>query len=132
MSGNESIVVVGKLSRDPELKFAASGTAVCKLSIPTDRKVGEERKTVWWNVTVFGKAAESAGQNLRKGSVVKVEGVLGVDKETMCPRVFTSGADQTPRSVCELVASQLVYIDNFGGGEKKEKPDAATQDEFPF
>jgi single-strand DNA-binding protein len=131
MSGHETIIITGKLSKDPEMKYTAAGLAVTRFSIPTDRKVGEERKTVWWNISAFGKAAESAGKNLHKGSVVRVEGVVGVDKETMTPRVYEK--DGSWRSVCELSANVLTFLDNFGATEdKKEDASGATQGEFPF
>lgn len=131
MSGHESLIVIGKLSRDPELKYNAAGTAVARFSIPVDRKVGEERKTVWWNITTFNKTAESVGQNLHKGSLVRAEGVLGVDKDSMTPRLYEK--DGSSHSVCEMIANQLTYLDNFGAGKKEESGEArSTQAEFPF
>lgn len=130
MSSHESVVIVGKLSRDPELKYSASGKAVAKFSIPVDRRSGGERKTVWWNVVSFEKTAESVKENLHKGSVVRVEGVVGVDADTMNPRVYEQNGAH--KSVLELIANRVDYIDNFGGGEKKADAPVATQDEIPF
>lgn len=130
MSGHESHIIVGKLSRDPELKYSSNGTPVARFSIPVDRRVGEERKTAWWNIVVFGKIAESAKQNLRKGSIVRAEGVVSVDSETMCPRVFESSGSY--RSSLEMIANSLTYIDNFGGGEKKAEGSDARQETLPF
>jgi len=130
MSGHETTIVTGKLSRDPEMKYTASGLAATNLSIPIDRKVGEERKTVWWNITTYGKTAESAKINLRKGSLIRAEGLFSVDKETMCPAVFEK--DGVHRSSLRLIANVLTYLDNFGGSEKADKPSDAIQDEIPF
>ncbi len=131
MSGHASIVVVGKLSRDPETKYTSSGMAVTKFSLPVDRKVGEERKTEWWNVTTFDKVAVHAGENLHKGSVVRVEGVFGVDRETMCPRVFEK--DGVHRSSLDLIANAVTFIDNFGKSQDKgQAHDGSAQEEFPF
>lgn len=130
MSGHETTAITGKLSRDPEMKYTAAGLAVTNFSIPVDRKVGEERKTAWWNINVYGKAAESAKTNLHKGSVVRVEGLINLDKETMCPAVYEK--DGVHKSSLKLNANVLSYIDNFGNVEKTEKVDAATQDEIPF
>lgn len=126
MSGHEETIVIGKLSKDPELKYTAAGLAVTRFSIPVDRKVGQERKTVWWNVLTYDKIAEGAHKNLHKGSLVRVSGVLGVDKETMNPEIYEK--DGVHKSSLKLVAHSLAYLDNFGNAEK---PDA-TQDEIPF
>lgn len=127
MSGHETVVITGKLSRDPETKFSASGTQVTKFSIPVDRKVGDERKPVWWNIVTLGKLAESAHKNLHKGSIVRVEGLMSVDSDTMCPRVFEHEGQH--RAKAEMVVNVMTFIDNFGGGEAKP---AAEQDELPF
>lgn len=130
MSGHETTIITGKLSRDPEMKYTAAGMAVTNFSIPVDRKIGEERKPAWWNISTYGKIAESANANLHKGSVVRVEGLIAVDKETMSPSVYEK--DGVHRSSLRLNANVLTYLDNFGSSEKEEKPNAAVQDEIPF
>lgn len=130
MSGHETTVVTGKLSRDPEMKYSASGVAVTNFSIPVDRKVGEERKTVWWNISVFGKTAESAKKNLHKGSVVRAEGTVAVDKDTMTPAVYEK--DGVHRTSMRLNANTLAYLENFGNTENPNGAPAAEQEEIPF
>ncbi len=130
MSGDAKITLVGTLARDPETKYTASGMAVTKFSIPVDRNVGGEKKTEWWNVACFDKLAISAGENLHKGSVIKAEGVFGIDRETMCPRVFEK--DGVHRSALDLTANSLTFLSNFGKTEGKEKSSGSSQEELPF
>src|SRR5256886_11068989 len=72
-------ILVGRLGRDPETKYTGGGTAVANLSIATDEtfkdKNGEKQKrTEWHRIIVWGKQAEIAGQYLKKGALVFVEG----------------------------------------------------------
>jgi len=72
-------ILVGRLGRDPETKFTGGGTAVANLSIATDEtfkdKNGEKQKrTEWHRIVVWGKQAEIAGQYLKKGALIFVEG----------------------------------------------------------
>ena len=72
-------VVSGRLSKEPELKYLGSGTALCKLSIPVNERWNDsagqpQEKTTWYDVTVWGKRAEWCSNYLRKGSVVTVSG----------------------------------------------------------
>lgn len=75
------ITITGRLGADPELTFAASGVAIAKMRVVTDRRVkdGDEWKSVdtsWHAVTAFKDAAEGAAEELRKGDLVIVVGTL--------------------------------------------------------
>jgi single-strand DNA-binding protein len=75
------ITITGRLGADPELTFAASGMAITKMRVVTDRRVkeGDEWKSVdtsWHHVTAFKDAAEGAAEELRKGDLVIVVGTL--------------------------------------------------------
>lgn len=80
------VVLVGNLGRDPEIRYTADGTAVANLAIATseswkDKNTGERREeTEWHRVALFGRAAEIAGEYLRKGSQVYIEGRLQTRK----------------------------------------------------
>ena len=80
--GVNKVILVGTCGQDPELKYMPSGDAVCNLSLATseqwtDKKTNEKKeKTEWHRVSLFGKVAEIAGEYLRTGSQVYIEGKL--------------------------------------------------------
>lgn len=86
MRGVNKVILVGTLGKDPEVRFAANGTAIANLSVATseqwnDRATGEKQeKTEWHRVVIFGKLAEIAQQYLHKGSQVYLEGKLQTRK----------------------------------------------------
>ena len=73
-------ILIGNLGQDPEVRFMPNGNAVCNLSLATtekwkDKTTGQPvEKTEWHRVSIFGKLAEIAGQYLKKGSKVYIEG----------------------------------------------------------
>jgi len=72
-----SVVLVGRLAADPEMRYASSGTQITKFRIAVSRppRAGsDEEQTDWLNVVCFGKTAENAAQYLDKGSLVAIEG----------------------------------------------------------
>jgi single-strand DNA-binding protein len=84
--GINKVILVGNLGQDPEVRYTPNGGAITKVSIATseswkDKNSGQmQEKTEWHNVTFFGKLAEIAGEYLRKGSQIYVEGKLRTDK----------------------------------------------------
>lgn len=86
--GINKVIILGTLGQDPEVKYMPSGGAVCNLSLATseqwnDKATGEKKEqTEWHRVVIFGKLAEVAGEYLRKGSPVYVEGKLRTRKWT--------------------------------------------------
>ena len=84
--GVNKVILVGNLGQDPEVRFAANGSAIANITIATseswrDKATGEQReKTEWHRVAMFGKLAEVAGEYLRKGSQVYIEGQLQTRK----------------------------------------------------
>ena len=84
--GINKVILVGNLGQDPEIRYMPSGGAVANITIATseswrDKATGEQReKTEWHRVSLFGKLAEVAGEYLRKGSQVYVEGQLQTRK----------------------------------------------------
>ena len=70
------IVTIGRLTRDPEVRYTQSGKAVCTFSIAVDDGYGENKKAYFFPVVVCNKAAEACGNSLRKGSKVAVTGKL--------------------------------------------------------
>lgn len=88
MSGVNKVIIVGNLGNDPEVKFLPSGGAVANISVATseewkDKQTGEAKSKVEWHrVVMFGKLAEIAGEYLKKGSKVYIEGSLQTRKWT--------------------------------------------------
>ena len=88
MAGINKVTIIGNLGQDPEVKFMPSGEAVANITIATsedwkDKQTGEAKsKTEWHRVSIFGKLAEIAGEYLKKGSKVYIEGKLQTRKWT--------------------------------------------------
>ncbi|QID19028.1 single-stranded DNA-binding protein [Nitrogeniibacter mangrovi] len=86
MASVNKVILVGNLGRDPEIRYAPSGDAICNVSLATtdtwrDKQSGEKREaTEWHRVVFFGKLAEIAGQYLKKGRSIYVEGRLQTRK----------------------------------------------------
>ncbi|MFB9137174.1 single-stranded DNA-binding protein [Vibrio sp. AK197] len=84
--GVNKVILVGNLGQDPEVRYMPSGGAVANITVATseswrDKSTGEQReKTEWHRVALFGKLAEVAGEYLRKGSQVYIEGQLQTRK----------------------------------------------------
>jgi single-strand DNA-binding protein len=112
--GINKVILIGNLGRDPEVKYLPSGSAVCNITIATseqwkDKESGEKKdRTEWHNVVFFGRLAEIAGEYLKKGSQVYVEGSLRTrkwqDKE---------GRD---RYTTEIVVNDMQMLGGRGGG----------------
>lgn len=84
--GINKVILVGTLGRDPEVRYMPSGGAVANVSLATneqwkDKTTGEKKEsTEWHNLVFFGRLGEIAGEYLRKGSLVYVEGKLKTEK----------------------------------------------------
>ena len=117
MAGVNKVIIIGNLGRDPEVRYAQSGMAICKLSVAVTERVkdGDSWKdaTEWFRVTVFGKTAENAGQYLQKGRQVYVEGRLKTDKY--------KDKDGVEKTSTEVVANTLTFL---GSGARDSAIDA--------
>ena len=88
MAGINKVILIGNLGDDPKVNFMPSGEAVANITIATsedwkDKQTGEAKsKTEWHRVSIFGKLAEIAGEYLKKGSKVYIEGKLQTRKWT--------------------------------------------------
>jgi single-strand DNA-binding protein len=115
--GINKVILIGNLGVDPELKYTAGGTAVCKFSLATnetfkDRDGRQQERTEWHRLVVWGKLAEICSQYLAKGRQVYVEGSLRTSK--------WEGQDGQPRYTTEVVAREVQFLgggrENGGGG----------------
>lgn len=86
--GKNLVILIGNLGKDPEVRYMPSGDALCNLTVATsetwkDKQTGENKEqTEWHRVTFFGRLAEIAGEYLKKGSKVYIEGSLRTRKYT--------------------------------------------------
>jgi len=114
MASVNKVIVVGNCGRDPETRFMTDGGAVANVSIATsyrwkDRTTGENKEeTEWHRVSFFGRLAEIAGEYLKKGSPVYIEGRLRTRK--------WQDKDGNERSTTEIVAEQMQLLGSRGGG----------------
>ncbi len=115
MSFNK-ITIVGYLGRDPELRYTAQGTAVCKMSVATTERRrstnGEsEEHTTWFRVTVWGRQAELANEYLGKGRQVYIEGRLRLEEY--------ADREGNPRISPEVNATDIQFL-----GQRNDLADA--------
>lgn len=68
------IILFGNLTRDPELSTSASGKSICKFSVATNDKYGDEEETNFFNITAFGQQGETVAKYLKKGRKILLEG----------------------------------------------------------
>ncbi|NMG64546.1 single-stranded DNA-binding protein [Azoarcus indigens] len=115
MASVNKVILVGNLGADPESRFAPSGDAICNIRLATteswrDKASGERREaTEWHRVSFYGKLAEIAGQYLRKGSQVYIEGSLRTRKWQ-----DQSGQD---RYTTEIRADEMKMLGRREGGD---------------
>lgn len=117
MASVNKVILIGNLGRDPEVRYLPDGGAITNISVATtdtwkDKSGEKQEKTEWHRVSFFGKLAEIAGEYLKKGSQVYVEGRLQTrkwqDKE---------GQD---RYTTEVVADRMQMLGSRGGGNAFE------------
>jgi single-strand DNA-binding protein len=142
--GINKVIILGNLGQDPETKYMPNGNAVTNCSIATsetwkDKQSGQEQeRTEWHRVVFFNKLAEIAGEYLRKGSKIYIEGSLRTRKWQ-----DQSGAD---RYTTEIVADEMQMLDSkqSDGQQQPQQRSASRQaqpappaddfdaDEIPF
>lgn len=126
MASVNKVILVGNLGRDPEVRYTASGSAMCNLSIATtfnsrDGQTGERREeTEWHRVVMFNRLAEIAGEYLRKGRPVYIEGRLRTRK--------WQGQDGQDRYTTEIIADQMQMLGGRGdsGGDYSDDMDQSA------
>ncbi len=130
MASVNKVILVGNLGKDPEVRYMPSGSAICNITLATSRswkdKTSGERQeeTEWHRVSLFDRQAEIAGEYLKKGRSVYIEGRLRTRKWT--------DKEGQERYTTEVVASDLVLLGGregggggntgFGGGDEGAAP----------
>jgi single-strand DNA-binding protein len=136
-----TIIIVGNLGREPEMRYTPSGQAVTSFSVASSRQYtsnnGQQvKETIWFRISAWGKLAETCNTYLHKGSRVLVEGRLTPDQATGGPRVWNR-QDGTPSASYEISASTVRFLSpkgegGEGGGPADEAGAPAGEDEIPF
>ena len=103
---------IGNLGADPELKYSQKGNAWGEFRIAVNSKFGDEEKTEWVNVKVFGKVAENVGQYVSKGHRVFVEGRLETSQY--------EGKDGTTKYYTCIIAHNVQFLSNKGDSAASE------------
>ena len=133
MASVNKVILVGNLGRDPETRYMPEGGAVTNISIATtdswkDKNGEKQEKTEWHRVAFFGKLAEIAGEYLKKGSQVYVEGRLQTRK--------WQDKDGQDRYTTEIVADRMQMLgsrqgmggaDRDAGGDREAAPRGAAK-----
>lgn len=127
--GINKVILVGNLGNDPETKYTQGGMAITRISLATtsvrkDKEGNQQERTEWHRVVFFGKLGEIAGEYLRKGSSVYVEGSIRYDKYT--------GQDGVEKYSTDIIADEMQMLGGRGegggasggggGGERAARP----------
>ena len=125
MKGVNKVIIIGTLGQDPEVRYSASGNCIANLSVATneswtDKEGNKQEKTEWHRCVLFGKVAEIAGQYLKKGSQVYLEGKLQTNK--------WQDKDGKDRYTTEIHAREMQMLGGKGGHDDTDhrKPETAT------
>jgi single-strand DNA-binding protein len=125
MASVNKVILIGNLGRDPEVRYAPSGSAICNVTLATsrqwkDKTSGEKQEeTEWHRVVFYDRLAEIAGEYLKKGRPVYVEGRLKTRKWT--------DKDGVEKYTTEIVADQMQLLgsrEGMGEGESRGAPAA--------
>lgn len=128
MASVNKVILVGNLGRDPEMRYMPSGDAIANFSVATtdswkDKNGQKQERTEWHRISMFGKLAEIAGEYLKKGSSVYVEGRLQTREWT--------DKEGVARKTTEIVADRMQMLGgrNSGGNTYEVMEDDAGSSE---
>ncbi len=118
--GINKVILIGNVGKDPETRYMPSGGAVTNITVATseswkDKNTGDKQeRTEWHRIVFFNKLGEIAGEYLKKGSKVYVEGSLRTRK--------WQGQDGQDRYTTEIVGSEMQMLDSRGGSASFDAP----------
>ena len=127
MRGVNKVIIVGNLGQDPETRYMPSGGAVTNVSVATseswkDKNTGQQQeRTEWHRIIFFNRLAEIAGEYLKKGSKVYIEGKLQTRK--------WQDQNGNDRYTTEIVANELQMLDSRGQDRSQSQNDYTPQGE---
>lgn len=128
--GLNKVLLIGRLGRDPEMRYTPSGRPVTTFSIASSRSWntsdGERRsETEWFNIVAWGSLAEICKQFLTKGQQVYIEGRLQTRR--------WEDSEGNKHSATEVVANEMIILgDRRGEAETEDTDQSSKDDEFPF
>jgi single-strand DNA-binding protein len=126
MASVNKVILIGNLGKDPEVRYAPSGAAICNITLATsrqwkDKTSGEKQEeTEWHRVTFFDRMAEIAGEYLKKGRPVYVEGRIKTRKYT--------DKDGVERYATDIIATEMQLLgsrEGMGDGESRASAPAS-------
>lgn len=123
--GVNKVIIVGNLGQDPEIRYMPSGSAVANISVATseawkDKDSGDnQERTEWHRIVFFNRLAEIAGEYLKKGSKVFIEGSLRTRK--------WEDKNGNDRYTTEIVAREMQMLDSKGGNAANYDSEPATK-----
>lgn len=122
------VILVGRLGRDPEVRYTADGTMVTNFTMATDEsykdKNGEKvQKTEWHRIVTYRKLAEICGNYLTKGKMVFIEGKIQTRS--------WEDKDGVKRSTTEIIANDMKMLDSKGQGQTQEKTGDTSYNQAP-
>ena len=132
--GINKVILIGNLGKDPEVRYMANGGAVCNVTLATteswkDKQTGDQKdRTEWHNIVFYRRLAEIAGEYLRKGSQIYVEGKLQTRK--------WQDKNGNDRYTTEIIANEMQMLGSRGGSadfapsSASQPAPAATADDF--
>ena len=122
--GINKVIIVGNLGNDPEVRYSQSGAAITTISVATseswkDKNGEQQERTEWHRVKFFGRLAEIAGEYLKKGRQVYIEGSLRTEKYT-----DKSGVEKYST---DIIANEMQMLGSgMGGGEGGDRPQRSS------
>lgn len=130
--GINKVILVGNLGNDPEVRYSQGGMAITKVSLATtsvrkDKDGNQVEKTEWHRVTFFNKLGEIAGEYLKKGSQVYVEGRITYSE--------TTGDDGQKKYFTDIVADEMQMLGGKGesdGGQRQQRQVAQRREPAPL
>jgi single-strand DNA-binding protein len=134
-----TIIVVGNLGKEPELRYTPSGAPVVSFPVASNRRyTGQNGQTVqgtiWFRVSVWGKQAEACNEHLHKGQRVLVEGHLTPDPATGSPRIWDF--QNKPTASYEVTAATVRFLSTRTDGEAdNQEPEGSApvdDNDIPF
>jgi single-strand DNA-binding protein len=132
----QTIILIGNLGKDPEMRFTPSGQPVTTLSVATNRRYNNTngqpvKETTWFRITVWGKQAEACNQHLHKGSRVLVEGRLTPDPETGGPHIWENNGKYG--ASFEVTTSAVRFVSSREDTDESETPmNTSNESDIPF
>lgn len=126
MASVNKAILIGSLGRDPEVRFMPNGEAVCNFSIATsenwkDKQGQKQEKTEWHNIVMYRKLAEIAGEYLKKGSSVYIEGRIQTRK--------WQDKEGNDRYSTEIIADQMQMLGKKDSESVSQQPKTARPNE---